>query len=48
MYLPPLEHRAVSIGIDGHRDAIEANRARTFELPDEPPPEEATVIAGGA
>jgi hypothetical protein len=26
----------------------ELRRARTFELPDEPPPEEATVIAGGA
>ncbi len=26
----------------------ELRRARTFDLPDEPPPEEATVIAGGA
>ncbi len=26
----------------------ELRRARTFELPDEPPPEEATVVAGGA
>ena len=25
----------------------ELRRARTFELPDEPPPEEATVVAGG-
>ncbi|HVM23404.1 MAG TPA: MFS transporter [Sphingomicrobium sp.] len=26
----------------------ELRRARTFEMPDEPPPEEATVVAGGA